>query len=141
LFIYLFITFLLYKIKSTLWIFSIPSDLAAPMMTSRVLEQKVGCMGMWQTLPKSGPDSWGSVIWKESLVKWPSWFRPGANPTIVIYNASVVNFYNAKGSLARFEKNFLFSFEKHSSLLQRWRCCCKIKNRRIGHRHCLGVGT
>jgi hypothetical protein len=52
----------------------------------------------------------------------------GANPTIVIYNASVVNFYNATGSLARFEnKNILFSFEKHSSLLQRWRSICKLK--------------
>jgi hypothetical protein len=29
--------------------------------------------------------------------------KPGANPTIVIYNASVVNFYNATGSLVRFE--------------------------------------
>jgi hypothetical protein len=28
---------------------------------------------------------------------------PGANPTIGIYNASVVNFYKATGSLARFE--------------------------------------
>jgi hypothetical protein len=28
---------------------------------------------------------------------------PGANPTIASYNASVVNFYNAMGSLARFE--------------------------------------
>jgi hypothetical protein len=28
---------------------------------------------------------------------------PGANPTIASYNASVVNFYNATGSLARFE--------------------------------------
>jgi hypothetical protein len=50
---------------------------------------------------------------------------PGANPTIVIYNAT--------GSLARFKnKNILFCFEKHSSLLQRWRCSCKFKNRRIG---------
>jgi hypothetical protein len=32
----------------------------------------------------------------------------GSNPTIAIYNASVVNFYNATGSLARFEnKNTL----------------------------------
>jgi hypothetical protein len=31
----------------------------------------------------------------------------------MIYNASVVNFYNATGSLARFEnKNILFCFEK-----------------------------
>jgi hypothetical protein len=29
--------------------------------------------------------------------------HPGANPTIASYNASVVNFYNATGSLARFE--------------------------------------
>jgi hypothetical protein len=57
----------------------------------------------------------------------------GANPTIVIYNARVVNFYNATGSLARFEnKNILFCFEKRSSLLQRWHCSCKFKNRRIG---------
>jgi hypothetical protein len=47
--------------------------------------------------------------------------EPGANPTIASYNASVVNFYNAAGSLARFEnKNILFFFEKRSSLLQRW---------------------
>jgi hypothetical protein len=58
---------------------------------------------------------------------------PGANPTIVIYSASVVNFYNATGSLARFEnKNILLYFEKRSSPLQRWRCSCKFKNRRIG---------
>jgi hypothetical protein len=58
--------------------------------------------------------------------------HPGANPTIVIYNASVVNFYNATGSIARFEnkKKILFYCEKHSSLLQRWRC--ELKNRRIG---------
>jgi hypothetical protein len=29
-------------------------------------------------------------------------WKPGANPTIASYNASVVNFYNATGSLARF---------------------------------------
>jgi hypothetical protein len=35
----------------------------------------------------------------------------GANPTIVRYNASVVNFYNATGSLVRFEnKNIIFYF-------------------------------
>jgi hypothetical protein len=39
--------------------------------------------------------------------------NPGANPTIASYNASVVNFYNATGSLMRFEnKNILFYFEK-----------------------------
>jgi hypothetical protein len=56
------------------------------------------------------------------------------NTSVVnFYNASVVNFYNATGSRARFEnKNILFYFEKRSSLLQRWRCSCKFKNRRIG---------
>jgi hypothetical protein len=35
-------------------------------------------------------------------------------PTISSYNASVVNFYNATGSLARFEKRNIFSkFEKN----------------------------
>jgi hypothetical protein len=38
---------------------------------------------------------------------------PGLNPKTSIYNASVVNFYNDTGSLARFEnKNTLFYFEK-----------------------------
>jgi hypothetical protein len=38
-------------------------------------------------------------------------YWPGANPTIASYNASVVNFYNATGSLARFEnKNIIFYF-------------------------------
>jgi hypothetical protein len=38
-------------------------------------------------------------------------FIPGANPMIASYNASVVNFYNATGSLARFEnKNIIFYF-------------------------------
>jgi hypothetical protein len=42
---------------------------------------------------------------------------PGPNPTTSINNASVVNFYNATGSLARFEnKNIFFYFEKRSSL-------------------------
>jgi hypothetical protein len=57
----------------------------------------------------------------------------GVNPTIASYNASVVNFYNGTGSLVRFEKK-LFYFEKRSRLLQRWRCSCKLKNRRIGSR-------
>jgi hypothetical protein len=29
--------------------------------------------------------------------------NPRANPTIASYNASVVNYYNARGSLARFK--------------------------------------
>jgi hypothetical protein len=36
--------------------------------------------------------------------------HPGANPTIAGYNASVVNFYNATGSLARFENKNIFIF-------------------------------
>jgi hypothetical protein len=37
--------------------------------------------------------------------------NPRANPTIASYTASVVNFYNATGSLTRFEnKNFIFYF-------------------------------
>jgi hypothetical protein len=55
---------------------------------------------------------------------------PGVNPTIASYNASVVNFYNATGSLALLEnKNILFLFEKRCRLLQRWRCSCKLKKR------------
>jgi hypothetical protein len=53
-------------------------------------------------------------------------FVSGANPTTLSYNASVVKFYNATGSPARFEnKNIFFFFEKRYSLLQRWRCSCK----------------
>jgi hypothetical protein len=61
-----------------------------------------------------------------SLLETRTRFEIGANPTIVIYNASVVNFYNATGRLERFEKK-LFYFVKRSSLLQRWRCSCKLK--------------
>jgi hypothetical protein len=40
-------------------------------------------------------------------------FLPGANPTIASYNASVVNFYNTTGSLARFEnKKYYLLFKK-----------------------------
>jgi hypothetical protein len=43
---------------------------------------------------------------------------PGANPTIVFYNATI--------SLVRFEnKNSFIYFKKYSSLLPRWRCICK----------------
>jgi hypothetical protein len=78
--------------------------------------------------------------------------KPGANPTIASYNASVVHFYNSMSSLARFKKNSFFYFEKRSSLLQRWRCSCKFKSRRIGswsktltsgsaHRKCCSIRT
>jgi hypothetical protein len=60
--------------------------------------------------------------------------KPGANPTIVIYNASVVKIYNAMDSPVRIEnKNISFNLKKRSSLLQRWRCTvCKSRRRRIG---------
>jgi hypothetical protein len=35
--------------------------------------------------------------------------KSGANPTIASYNASVVNFYNATGSLARFKNKYFYS--------------------------------
>jgi hypothetical protein len=39
--------------------------------------------------------------------------KQGPNPSTSSYTTSVVNFYNATGSLARFEnKNILFYFEK-----------------------------
>jgi hypothetical protein len=60
---------------------------------------------------------------------------PGANPTIASYNVSVVNFYNATDSLARFENKIFFLYlGTRSSLLQRWRCSRKFKSRRIGSR-------
>jgi hypothetical protein len=45
-----------------------------------------------------------------------SWHKtnatPGANPTIVSYNASAVKFYNTTSSLVRFEnKTIFFYFE------------------------------
>jgi hypothetical protein len=65
------------------------------------------------------------------------WFenKPSGNPG---YNASVVNFYNATGSLARFEnKNIIFYFLERSSLLQRWRCSCKFKYHKDWLKHCV----
>jgi hypothetical protein len=60
---------------------------------------------------------------------------PVINPTIASYNASAVKIYNATSSLVRCEnKTIFFSHDKHSSLLQRWRCSCKFKSRRIGSR-------
>jgi hypothetical protein len=44
----------------------------------------------------------------------------GANPTIVSYNASAVEIYDAASSLVRLEnKNIFFPKKKRSSLLQR----------------------
>jgi hypothetical protein len=39
---------------------------------------------------------------------------PVANPTISSYYASIVNFYNAMGSLARFEKGNIFYYLKNA---------------------------
>jgi hypothetical protein len=60
---------------------------------------------------------------------------PGANPTIVSYNASAVKIYNARINIFRIENknNFLY-FEKCISLLHRWLCICKFRSRRIGSR-------
>jgi hypothetical protein len=59
----------------------------------------------------------------------------GANPTIASYNAGAVKFYNGTSSPVRFENNiFLLYFKKRPSLLQRWRCSCKFRSRRIGTR-------
>jgi hypothetical protein len=42
-------------------------------------------------------------------------FFSGPNPTIASYNASVVNFYNATGSIVRFiNKNIFFFYSKNA---------------------------
>jgi hypothetical protein len=63
---------------------------------------------------------------------------PGANPTtpdpnhkIANYNASDEIFYNATGCAFHKQKYFIL-LEKRFSLLQRGRCRCKFKCRRIG---------
>jgi hypothetical protein len=46
-------------------------------------------------------------------------------------------FYNATGSLACFENKKIFYYTLKNAvhrLLQRWRCSCKVKSRRIGSR-------
>jgi hypothetical protein len=55
----------------------------------------------------------------------------------VSYNASAVKVYNATGSLVRFENKKVFSstLKNALALLQRWRCSCEFKSRRIGLRH------
>jgi hypothetical protein len=90
------------------------------------------------SLSQSKPGTNPTIASYKTLARYvcsSSQSKPGTNPTIASYNASVVNFYNAAGSLTRFEnKNILFYFEKRCSLLQRWRCICKFKSRRIGSR-------
>jgi hypothetical protein len=73
----------------------------------------------------------GDAMWKIWLLA----LMTGANPTILIYNASVVIFYKATGGLVRFVNKNIFSLlKKCSRLLQRWRCSCKFKSRRTGSR-------
>jgi hypothetical protein len=50
-----------------------------------------------------------------SITEFKSANRPEPNPTTSIYNASVVNLFNATGSLARFEnKNIFYSIFKNA---------------------------
>jgi hypothetical protein len=60
---------------------------------------------------------------------------PGANPMILQSYASVSKFYNATGCLVHFEnKRFSSTLKERSSLLQLWRCSCKLRSCRIGPR-------
>jgi hypothetical protein len=70
-------------------------------------------VGNFYVIDSIGPWRIVSSIWKLFLsIRWINWLNQshsGANPTFTSYNASVVNFYNAAGSLARFEnKNIIF---------------------------------
>jgi hypothetical protein len=88
---------------------------------------------IWQPCRGNAEIFLKSTIEKNRLFVEGRFFKARANPTIASYIAGVVNFYNAKGSIARFEnKNISYHFEKRSSLLQRWRCSCKFESRRIG---------
>jgi hypothetical protein len=58
-------------------------------------------------------------IWEQPFLTVAQ--KPGANPTIVIYNASAVKIYSAMNSLVHFEdNNIFFGFEKRSSILHSW---------------------
>jgi hypothetical protein len=43
-------------------------------------------------------------------------FEPGANPTILCYNASAVKNYNATSSRERFENKYIFSYNGKNAL-------------------------
>jgi hypothetical protein len=68
------------------------------------------------------PDlTWPNLTWVAKSGLWliPNTcggliYPPGANRTISNYNASVVNFYNATGSLARFESKKKYSALKNA---------------------------
>jgi hypothetical protein len=116
-------------------------NLTIPFFHKKITETRFGMYVQWWNKDLEYP---GGVVFMQSGIvsacgivdcEIESRQCTGANPTVASYNASVVNFYNATGSLSRFEnKNILLYFEKCSSLLQRWRCRCKFKNRRIGSR-------
>jgi hypothetical protein len=48
--------------------------------------------------------------WQKSQIIVNITSTPVPNPTTSIYNASVANFYNATGSLARFENKNIFFY-------------------------------
>jgi hypothetical protein len=53
-------------------------------------------------------------------ISWFKWTKsqknPGANPTTVSYNASVVKIYNATSSLVRFENKIVFIYVRKNAL-------------------------
>jgi hypothetical protein len=58
--------------------------------------------------------------------------NPGSNPTIVSYNASAAKNYNPTNSSFLKQKIFSSVLTERSIPLQRRRCGCKFKSRRIG---------
>jgi hypothetical protein len=61
--------------------------------------------------------------------------NPGANPTTLSYNDSVVKIYSATNSTARFCNIFFWYKNALAYYVQRWRCSCKFSSRR-----CLTTG-
>jgi hypothetical protein len=74
-----------------------------------------------------------AIIYMQRKLLQVSDYRPGAHPTTSIYNDSIVNFYNATGSLARF-KNYFFLLLKTLSptMYNTGVVAVKYKSRRIG---------
>jgi hypothetical protein len=63
---------------------------------------------------RSAHDLHGKGEWRQDPWKKVQCLNAGANPTTSIYNASVVNFYIAKSSLARFENKIFYSTLKNA---------------------------